>query len=84
MSKVDLEHEVKPRRLMIVIEDDGADKFAFRLEGDIERLSMPQIPPSLYSAAEFWALEFFKLCHERLRQGGDVKALNRAERRAQP
>lgn len=70
------------RKIMLVIEDDGDDKFVFTMQGDCERLTMPQIPPSLYSAAEFWGLEFFKICKQRL-EGGEVKSLNRKERRAQ-
>ena len=69
------------RKIMIVIEDDGGDKFNFRLAGDIERLSMPQIPASLYSAAEHWAIEFMNACHERLNASMQVKKLNREERR---
>lgn len=71
------------RRIMLVIEDDGDDMFKFTMEGDCERLTMPQIPTSLYSAAEFWAVELFKLCDQRLRHGGEVKTLNREERRKQ-
>lgn len=77
------ETEKVKRRVMIVIEDDGDVNFNFRLEGDVERLSMPQIPPSLYSAAEYWGLEFFKACHARLEQEQNVKKLNRADRRKQ-
>lgn len=71
----------KGRKLMIVVEDDGGQNFNVRLEGDVDRLSMAQIPPSLYSAAEHWGLEFFKLCNERLKAGDGIRQLNRNERR---
>lgn len=73
--------EIKKRKVMLVIEDDGDSKFSFRLEGDIERLSNPIVSPGMYSAAEFWGLEFLKLCTERLKQGNGVKKMNREERR---
>jgi hypothetical protein len=69
------------RKIMLVIEDDGAEKFNFRLEGDIERLSMSQIPPSQYSAAEYWSCELLKTFHELLQNANSVKKLNREERR---
>jgi hypothetical protein len=72
-----------PRKVTLVIEDDGAEMFNFRLEGDIERLSMPQIAPSLYSAAEYWGLEVLKMLDERLKSTTEVKKLNREERRRQ-
>ena len=64
---------------MIVIEDDGYDKFHFALVGDTERLD--KIPVAEYSAAEFWATKFFTACHEVLKQSTEVKTLNREERR---
>lgn len=64
---------IKGRKLMIVVEDDGGDNFKFSLEGDIERLNLPQVPTSLYSAAEFWGGQFFALCQEFLQASQDVK-----------
>lgn len=63
----------KKRRVMIVIEDDGGDNFRFQLEGDVERLNMPQIPASHLSAAEFWGMQFFQLCNEFMQKSGEVK-----------
>ena len=72
------------RKIMIVIEDgEFKDQFSCTLQGDCERLSMPQIPPSLYSASEHWAVELFNLCTKHLQSGmGGVRKLNRKERRA--
>lgn len=70
-----------PRKVKIVIEDDGKDHFKMYLEGDIERLSMPQIPAELYSAAEFWGPKMLEVCQNVLQQTSAVKALNRKERR---
>ncbi len=72
-----------PRTIKFVLSDDGKTKFNFTIEGDIERLSMPQIPASLYSAAEFWAVQLFALCQDTLKRHGEVKTLNREERRKQ-
>jgi hypothetical protein len=71
--------ELKKRKLMIVIEDDGDQMFQFGLFGDVERLDTPGIK---FSAAEYWGVEFMKACQARLNQGG-VKRLNREEKRAQ-
>jgi hypothetical protein len=72
-----------PRTIKLVITDDGKTKFNFYMEGDCERLNMPQIPTSLYSASEWWALQFYTKCKEMLDRHGEVKHLNREERRKQ-
>ena len=83
----------KPRTIKLVISDDGKTQFNFSIEGDIERIG--KIPTSEYSAAEFWATQFFALCQDQLEHHGEigkienenpqsnVKSLNRKERRAQ-
>lgn len=68
------------RRLMIVIEGSG-DNFNFHLAGDVDRLE--DTPPNELSAAEFWAVEFLKACHDKLENSKQVKKLNREERRLQ-
>lgn len=70
----------KPRKVMIVFEDDGNDQFKMYLAGDIERIGLPSVPISLYSASEFWGVECLKACADRLKEG-PVKQLNRKERR---
>ena len=78
-----MSEEITKRKIMIVIEDDGVDKFNFYLDGDCERLNLPSVPASLYSPAEHFAVQFFKACHDSLNAGREVKKLNREERRAQ-
>jgi hypothetical protein len=69
----------KRRKIMLVIEDVGDDRFSFTMQGDVERLQDPSLVPS---ASEYWAAEFFKVCTERLHAERDlVKKLNREERR---
>lgn len=75
--------EVTPRKIMFVLEDDGNELFTFRLEGDTQRLGMPSIPRSHYSAAEHWATELFMTFQEMLKNSMTVKKLNREEKRAQ-
>jgi hypothetical protein len=76
--------EQKPagRKVMLVIEDDGAEQFKFYMDGDVERLNQPQIPTSLYSAAEFWGVQFFALCQEFLQRSGEIKQVPQPEQGA--
>lgn len=71
--------ESKPRRISLVIEDDGKTKFGFRMEGDTERIN--KVNPAEYSAAEFWAVQLFAICQKELQTHGEIKKLNRDERR---
>ena len=73
----------KPRKIILVLEDNGKDQFNFTMQGDTERLSDKMVSPGEYSPAEFWGLEFLKLCTDRLKQEGAVRKLNREERRKQ-
>lgn len=75
--------EIRPKKIMIVLEDNGKDLFNFYLQGDVGRLSDNMVSPGDYSPAEYWGLEFLKLCTERLKQEGGVKKLNREDRRKQ-
>lgn len=67
-----MNEEIKPRKVMIVLEDDGHQNFNIRLDGDVERIGLPQIPVSLYSPAEFWGVQFFGMCQEMLRRSNEV------------
>lgn len=73
--------ENTPRTIKFVLEDDGKTQFKFYMEGDTERLNLPSIPASLYSAAEWWAVQLFAVCQDHLNRHGEVKKLNREERR---
>lgn len=77
------EKEIKKRRVCLVIEDDGAGKFSFRLEGDTERIGLASIPISQYSAAEYWGAIMLQTMHDKLSASDAVRKLNREERRAQ-
>lgn len=68
---------MKKRRLMIVIEETGADGgkgFNLYLSGDKERLGT--ISPDNYSPAEFWASKLFTICCDAVTLAGSVKTVN--------
>lgn len=71
----------KPRTIKLVLSDNGGTKFRFTIEGDIERLTDGVTPSSEYTAAEMWGLTLFNLCDHELKTHGEVKKMNRAERR---
>lgn len=71
----------KKRKIMLVIEDgDGPDQFSFTMQGDVERIGSQEVG-LVPTAAEHWAIELMKVCQDRLKQGAEVKKLNRQERR---
>lgn len=65
---------IKPKKIMLVIEDDGAQQFKFYLDGDIDRIKA-QVPTHKYSAAEYWAVQFLGICTEYVEKNSDVKHL---------
>lgn len=71
----------RKRKIILVIEDVDLDKdtFTFTMQGDVDRMgSQEQLTPT---AAEQWGSELFKMCSDHLKNGGNVKKLNREERR---
>ncbi len=75
-----MKRDGKPRKLMIVVEDDGGENFKMYLEGDVSNLNSPT---EELSAAEFWGKSLFQICGMHLAQSGAVKTMNRKERREQ-
>lgn len=71
----------KKRKIILVIEDVDLEKdtFSFTMQGDVDRMGSKEVG-LVPTAAETWAMIFHKACQECL-QGGDVKKLNRQERR---
>jgi hypothetical protein len=76
-----MSEEKTPRKVMLVIEDDGGEMFKFYLAGDIQRIGLPSIPISHYSAAEFWGAEIYAVIQKRMQEAQSVKKLNRKDRR---
>lgn len=69
------------RKIMLVIEDgDKPDQFTFTMQGDTERIGS-QEEGLVPTAAEYWAIKFFEACNAVMQSQGEVKKLNRAERR---
>jgi len=68
-----MDEKKKPRRISLVIEDDGGIGFKFHMEGDLERIG--KIATKDYSAAEFWGVQFFGMCQDFLNQTGEVKKI---------
>ncbi len=75
-----MKRDGKPRKLMIVLEDDGGENFKMYMEGDLSNL---ELPAEQLSAAEFWGKNLFQICGAHLAQSGAVKTMNRQERRRQ-
>ena len=69
----------KPRTIKLVFEDNGNDKFNFKLEGDIERLQ--RISADHYSASEFWASQMVNEFEALVKSRSEIKPMNRTERR---
>lgn len=69
------------RRIAIVIEDNGADRFKFYVEGDAERLG--NTPKDQLSPAEYWATVFLGACYETLEKSEGLEVTSEFEKDAQ-
>lgn len=72
--------KTKLRKLMIIIEETGADRgsaFNVYLSGDVERLK--ELDYDLLSPAEFWGSKLFGICIDTLQNAGVIKNKTKPE-----